>query len=253
MEQNNPPPLPPPPPNQDSSQQTTSFPAFKTIHTIIGGSNLTFENKRQKWEHYHQVNHVAVEGPIIRTKWPHVQITFTEADIKLTSFSHMDAMVITTHIDKWNVMGVLIDDGSQAKILFISTFKQMDFNKKQLKEASKPLYGFGGKKIEQVWSISLPVSFGTLSNAYTKYITFDVVDMSYPYNAIFGRGLLNTFEAALHSLYLYLKIPATQGVISVHGNQKDVRNIEQGFAPCHRNVNCLQDEKTEDHNNIANR
>jgi hypothetical protein len=96
------------------------------------------------------VNHVAVEGPIIRTKWPHVQITFTEADIKLTSFSHMDAMVITTHIDKWNVMGVLIDNGSQAKILFISTFKQMDFNKKQLKEASKPLYGFGGKKIEQV-------------------------------------------------------------------------------------------------------
>jgi hypothetical protein len=90
-----------------------------------------------------------------------------------------------------------------------------------LKDASKPLYGFDGKKIEPVGSISLLVSFGTLSNAHTKYITFDVVDMSYPYNAIFGRGLLNTFEAALHSLYLCLKIPATLGVISVHGNQKD--------------------------------
>jgi hypothetical protein len=32
--------------------------------------------------------------------------------------------------------------------------------------------------------------------------------MSYPYNAIFGRGLLNTFEAALHPLYLCLKILA---------------------------------------------
>jgi hypothetical protein len=42
--------------------------------------------------------------------------------------------------------------------------------------------------------------------------------MSYPYNAIFGRGLLNTFKAALHSLYLCLKVPATLGVISVHGN-----------------------------------
>jgi hypothetical protein len=101
-EPNNPP--PPSPQNQDSSQQTTSFPTFETIHTIIGGSNLNFKNKRQKQEHYHQVNHVAIEGPIIRIKWSHVQITFTKVDIKLTSFPHTSVMVITTHIDKWNVM-----------------------------------------------------------------------------------------------------------------------------------------------------
>jgi hypothetical protein len=99
-----------------------------------------------------------------------------------------------------------------------------------LKEVSKLLYGFGGKKIEPVGSISLPMSFGTLSNARTEYITFNVIDMSYPYNAIFGRGLLNTFMVALHSLYLCLKILATLEVISVHGNQKDTRNIEQGFT-----------------------
>jgi hypothetical protein len=85
-------------------------------------------------------------------------------------------------------------------------------------------------KIKPVGSISLPVSFGTLSNARTEYITFDVVDMWYPYNAIFERGFLNTFKVVLHSLYLYLKIPATQGVILVHGNQKDARNIDQDFA-----------------------
>jgi hypothetical protein len=75
--------------------------------------------------------------------------------------------------------------------------------------------------------------------------------MSYPYNTIFRRGFLNTFEAVLHSLYLCLKIPKSQGVISVHGNQKDARNIEQGFAPGHRYVNCLQDRKTEDSSNIT--
>jgi hypothetical protein len=121
-----------------------------------------------------------------------------------------------------------------------------------LKEAVKPLCGFGGKKIELVGSISLPVSFSTLTNACTQYITVDVVDMSYPYNTIFRRGLLNTFEATLHSLYLCLKIPATQEVISVHGSQKDARNIEQGFVVDHKNVNCLQDEKTKDHSSIAN-
>jgi hypothetical protein len=157
-------------------------------------------------------------------------------------------MVITTDIEKWDV---LVGNGSQAEVLFLSTFEQMGFYQKQLKEASKLLYGFGGKKIEPVGSILLPMSFGAPSNALTDYITFDVVDMSYPYNAIFGRGLLNTFEAALHSLYLCLKMSATLEVILVYGNKKDARNIEQGFAPGHRNVNCLQDEKAEGSSSIA--
>jgi hypothetical protein len=58
------------------------------------------------------VNHVAVEGPIVRTKWLHVQINFTEDDIKLTSFPHTDTMVIRAHIDKWNVTRVVVDNGS---------------------------------------------------------------------------------------------------------------------------------------------
>jgi hypothetical protein len=122
-----------------------------------------------------------------------------------------------------------------------------------LDEASKHLYGFGERKIEPVGSISLPVFFSSLSNARTKYITFDVVDINYPYNAIFGRGLLNTFKVALHSLYLCLKVPATLGVITIHGSQKDARNMEQGFGPGHRNVNCLQDKKAENGSNTAKR
>jgi hypothetical protein len=43
---------------------------------------------------------------------------------------HIDARVIKTHVDKWNVTRVLVDNGSQAEILFLSTFKQMGFNKK---------------------------------------------------------------------------------------------------------------------------
>jgi hypothetical protein len=194
---------------------------------------------------------VAIEGPILRTKWSHVPITFNEDDIKLVSFLHIDAMIITVHIDKWDVMRVLVDNGSQAEILFLSTFEHMGFDRKQLKEASKPLYGFHGRRIEPIGSIMLPVSFDSLRNARIEYITFDVVDMNYPYNTIFRRGLLNTFKAAFHSLYLYLKVPGALGVFSIHNSQKDARNIEQGFALGHRNVNCPQDEKAENCNGDA--
>jgi hypothetical protein len=95
-------------------------------------------------------------------------------------------MVLTVHFDQWDVSRILIDNGSQAEILFQSTFKKMGYYRKQLKELMKPLYVFGGKRIEPVEVITLPISFGTPQNPCTKYITFDVVDMLYPYNAIFG-------------------------------------------------------------------
>jgi hypothetical protein len=71
-----------------------------------------------------------VEGPITQTKWSHIPLTFIAADIKLVSFPHMDAMVIMTHIDKWGVTRVLVDNGSQAEILFLSAFDQMGYDRK---------------------------------------------------------------------------------------------------------------------------
>jgi hypothetical protein len=63
--------------------------------------------------------------------------------------------------------------------------------------------------------------------------------MVYPYNAIMGRGSINKFEAAIHKLYVCMKIPGPQGVITVYGNQQTARNIERDFIPGQRNVHCL--------------
>jgi hypothetical protein len=111
-----------------------------------------------------------------------------------------------------------------------------------LKETTKPLYGFCGKRIEPVRVVTLLVSFGTPQNPRTEYITFDVVNRDYPYNAMFSRGLLNSFEAALQLGYLYLKILATFGVISIFSSQKDAKNIEQGFTSGHKNAHFLREE-----------
>jgi hypothetical protein len=88
-------------------------------------------------------------------------------------------MVVTVHIDRWDVTKILIDNGIHAEILFLATFDKMGFDRKQLREPLKPLYGFGWKRIEPVRAITLPVSFGTPKNNRTEYITFDVVVMTY--------------------------------------------------------------------------
>jgi hypothetical protein len=112
---------------------------------MTGDSNTNFENERQQQDFYRQVYHVA-EGPVIKTKWSHIPITFSAEDINLASFPHTDVMVITIHIERWYVTRILIDNGSQAKVLFLSVFDKMGYDKSQLKETMKPLYGFGGKK-----------------------------------------------------------------------------------------------------------
>jgi hypothetical protein len=54
-----------------------------------------------------------------------------------------------------------------------------------------------------------------------------------------GRGSINKFEAAIHFLYVCMKIPGPQGVITVYGNQETVRNIERDFVLGQWNVHCL--------------
>ena len=79
------------------------------------------------------------------------------------------------------------------------------------------LIGFGGKRIDALGKISLPVSFRGQENARTEYATFDVVDLYYPYNAIFRRGFANKFNTTIHMGYLCMKMLALHRIITVHG------------------------------------
>ena len=117
----------------------------------------------------------------------------------------------------------------------------IDHNLLQLADIS--FMGFGGKRINALGKISLPVSFGDTSNPRTEHVTFAVVEMNYPYLAIFGRGLINKFEAVVHQLYLCMKMSAAKGIITVRGDQQLARDIERGVAPGQRNVHILEPDR----------
>jgi hypothetical protein len=53
---------------------------------------------------------------------------------------------------------------------------------------------------------------------------------------------LNTFEAALHSGHLCLKVPRTSGIITVFDSQKEARNIKRDFVPGHKNMHFLRED-----------
>jgi hypothetical protein len=62
-----------------------------------------------------------------------------------------------------------------------------------LKPTDNPLYNFGGKGTFPIGKIELPLSFGAAPNERSKQVTFDIVNMDNPYNAIMGRGSINKF------------------------------------------------------------
>ena len=148
-------------------------------------------------------------------------------DLKLKDYPHTDAMVIKTNLAGWVVTRILVDTGSSADILFASTFDNMKLDRNLLQLAGRPLYGLGDKQVKAIGKITLLVTFGSQSNNRTEHITFDVVDMLYNYNAIFGRGVTNIFSVVLHPGYLYMKLPSTRGIIAVYGNQDLARIAEE--------------------------
>jgi hypothetical protein len=106
------------------SNQAEASSATKLVLPITCGSGSEPANKKQK-EAQRRVQHVGVQGPFIKSKWPHIPIIFSQEDLQLKDYPHNDAMVISCVIKGFLVYNVLVDTGSVADIIFAKAFRQM--------------------------------------------------------------------------------------------------------------------------------
>jgi hypothetical protein len=63
--------------------------------------------------------------------------------------------VINCKVAGWDLHKVLVDNDSQADIIFLHAFDCMGISHNLLKPADRPLYGFGGKDTFPVRKIEL--------------------------------------------------------------------------------------------------
>jgi hypothetical protein len=75
----------------------------------------------------------------VQTKWSHVPLTFDTKDVDLRSAPHLDAMVINCSVAGWDLHKVLVDNGSQADIIFLHAFDRMGISHNLLKPSDNPL------------------------------------------------------------------------------------------------------------------
>ena len=217
----------------------------RIINMISGGSSLGMPSKRQRRAYARQIHHLAtypLSGP---PPFAEVPISFGPEDARGVYFPHQDPLVVSADIADFEVRRVLVDGGSSADLLFIDAFDRMMIPRDRLTPPGIPLIGFGGKPVTALGQIKLAVTFRDNQTSRTEVVTFDVVQMSYQYNAILGRATLNAFGAVAHHNYLCMKMPAPKGIVTIRGDQDLARHIElEAFSPARHvhNVGQNQDQ-----------
>jgi hypothetical protein len=95
---------------------------------------------------------------------------------------------------------------------------------------TRPFFGVIEGSTTPIGQVRLPVTFGTRDNYRTESLNFDVAYIALPYNAILGYPALARFMAATHHGFNILKIPGTNGTITVRCNEKDaLRSVEHVY------------------------
>jgi hypothetical protein len=92
----------------------------------------------------------------------------------------------------------------------------MDFDFNKMTACDDTFYEVvPGKAAYPIGRVYLPVTFSTKENFRMEYLTFEVADFRSSYHAILRRPMLAKFMAIPHQTYLIIKMPTSNGILSV--------------------------------------
>ncbi|XP_023922901.1 uncharacterized protein LOC136065514 [Quercus suber] len=110
-------------------------------------------------------------------------LSFSDEDKIGTIQPHDDALVVTLRIGGYDVKMVMVDQGSNAEIMYLDLYKRLNLRPDDLTAYDSPLMSFDGNVVIPKGQIRLPVQAGS----EVVKVDFIVMDAYSPYTAIVAR------------------------------------------------------------------
>jgi hypothetical protein len=131
-----------------------------------------------------------------------------------------------------------MDAGSGINLIYVKTLRAMHISLEFLKPTDCSFHEIvQGSANYPLGRIALNVCFGNRQNYRREKLDFEVMDWLPKYHAILGRPVFLRFMAVPHYMYLVLKMPGPNGIITVKGSfelsdlcDKEFHKMAQNFG-----------------------
>jgi len=127
------------------ADQGHEVPIHRKVNTIFGGFSGGGCTASQRKKYTRGVMTVEVQQV---DQTPDVDLIFTKADLQDVIPHDNDPVVISLVTVGRKVHRVLVDQGSSADVMFLTTFNQLQLSTDQLRPYIGCLYGFAGYQVE---------------------------------------------------------------------------------------------------------
>ncbi|XP_075663312.1 uncharacterized protein LOC142632876 [Castanea sativa] len=171
---------------------------------------------------------------------------FSKEDARGVKQPHDDPLVIILMIEGFNTKKILVDNGSSADIIYLSTFQQLKLDSGRLCPFESPFVSFSGDRVYPKGIVMLTVTVGSYLRQLTRQLDFLVVECPSSYNVIIRRPTLNRWKAITSTYCLKVKFSTKSGVGEVKGDQVLARECYQVVLAAKENHTCMTEEKEEE-------
>ena len=172
-----------------AQQRGNPFPSpLRVIEVIHATQRCTAIAKRGALTVAPMGNGTGERPPEKKMKIGQEPIAFGEDDLKGTIQPHDDTLVVTVRISCFLVKRMMVDQGSEANVMYPDLFKGLGLKSKDLSKYDTPLVGFDGRVVIPEGQISFPLNM----EGKEVMVVFIVVNSFSPYTAILGRLWIHT-------------------------------------------------------------
>jgi hypothetical protein len=221
--------------NKKEGDKEEEFPEVHGYFMIYGGQVANASARHRKQER-REVCSVKVAAPVY-LDWSNKPITFDQGDHpNCVPSPGRYPLVVEPVIGNARLTKVLMDGGSSLNIIYAETLGLLEIDLSTIRAGAAPFHGIiPGKRVLPLGQLDLPVYFRTPSNFRKETLTFKVVRFRGTYHAVLGRPCYAKFMAVPNYMYLKLKMPGPNGVITVgstyrHAYECDVECVEYAEA-----------------------